>query len=526
MCLRMKEHCFLMCFINVKSATISIKHHAPYYVVLMELRLDERPFVACKFAVRSLNRIIQIRGEGMKRGIGNKVVSWLLAVAVMVMFTPVSKSFAALSNDEVTSVKLKEADGTSGQNTNSGSGVKTNHIQNGAVTAAKLGIVCPSGQYLQNNGSTWVCSVGTAGPQGPIGLTGATGATGPQGLTGIQGIKGDTGATGPQGPIGLTGPQGIEGPQGAQGVKGDTGATGPAAQYANVIVVAKSGGDTSDPIAAIATANANATESNRYLVKIMPGVYDIFWQRFTMKDYVDIEGSGEDVTVLAGYGSSMGTGKVMGIISGANNSEIRNLTLQDPGYNGISWIMVNENVSPKISHVTFRLPNMIGAAITNYNSSPVIDNVTIIGYNAGILSRENSNPTISNTTIKLNGGYVTGIGTTDSGNANISNVNIELNGDSVRGIVSSSGGLLEVRNSKINTGTICTECVGVWVNNSWGPGITKIDNTVIISKQIALKNESATLLVGSSRVEGTILNSGTTKCVSSYDGTYTPLICQ
>ena len=46
--------------------------------------------------------------------------------------------FAAVLNDEVTSIKLKEADGTSGQNTNSGSGVKTGHIRDGAVTTSKI----------------------------------------------------------------------------------------------------------------------------------------------------------------------------------------------------------------------------------------------------------------------------------------------------------------------------------------------------------------------------------------------------
>jgi len=73
----------------------------------------------------------------MKRGV-RCVVSWLVVAAVMAMFTPVSMSFAALSNDDVISAKLKEADGTSGQNTNSGSGVKTGHIQNGAVTNEKI----------------------------------------------------------------------------------------------------------------------------------------------------------------------------------------------------------------------------------------------------------------------------------------------------------------------------------------------------------------------------------------------------
>jgi len=46
--------------------------------------------------------------------------------------------FAAVANDEVTSIKLKEADGTASQDTNTGSGVKTGHIQNSAVTTGKI----------------------------------------------------------------------------------------------------------------------------------------------------------------------------------------------------------------------------------------------------------------------------------------------------------------------------------------------------------------------------------------------------
>jgi hypothetical protein len=63
----------------------------------------------------------------------------LLILSIMVASSLCSTSaFAAVANDEVTSIKLKEADGTSGQNTNSGSGVKTGHIQDGAVTDAKI----------------------------------------------------------------------------------------------------------------------------------------------------------------------------------------------------------------------------------------------------------------------------------------------------------------------------------------------------------------------------------------------------
>lgn len=38
-------------------------------------------------------------------------------------------AFASVNDDQVTSQKIREADGTSGQDTNSGSGVKTGHIQ-------------------------------------------------------------------------------------------------------------------------------------------------------------------------------------------------------------------------------------------------------------------------------------------------------------------------------------------------------------------------------------------------------------
>ena len=45
-----------------------------------------------------------------------------------------------IGDNAVVSAMLAEADGTSGQNTNSGQGVKTGHIQDGAVTSAKLAI--------------------------------------------------------------------------------------------------------------------------------------------------------------------------------------------------------------------------------------------------------------------------------------------------------------------------------------------------------------------------------------------------
>lgn len=240
----------------------------------------------------------------MRSGI-RSVVSWLVVVAVMTMLAPMSKSFASVNNDQVTSVKLKEADGTTGQDTNNGSGVKTGHLQNGAVTAAKLGIVCPDGQYLQYTvAGGWACSVGTPGLQGLQGVAGPqgpTGLTGPEGPTGPQGPKGDTGSTGPQGPIGET------------------------PHYANVIVVAKSGGDFTDPVEAVNSISA-ASAANPYLIKIMPGVYDIGVNTIQMKEYVDIEGSGQNVTLITGN-----SGLMTGVINGILNAQLSNIAVTNTG---------------------------------------------------------------------------------------------------------------------------------------------------------------------------------------------------
>ena len=244
--------------------------------------------------------------------------------------------------------------------------VTTAKIANGAVTAAKLGITCPVGQYLQYTGTGWVCSIGTPGPQGPAGPTGPQGLQGLKGdtgATGPQGLKGDMGATGPQGPKGDTG---APGPQGLQGPAGPQGPQGPAANYANVIVVAKSGGDFANPLDAVASIT-NATETNPWVIQVMPGVYDLGGGALVLKPYVHLRGMGA------------ASSKIVGNVVANNDNEVSFLSIENYS-NGASYGNVEGLTlggTARATHVSIKVGGAQGhnLAVVVWQGNPTITDV-------------------------------------------------------------------------------------------------------------------------------------------------------
>ena len=102
----------------------------------------------------------------------------------------------------------------------------------------------------------------------------------------------------------------------------------------NVITVAPSGGDFSDPVDAldaIGTTLPASSAVNRYLIIVEPGVYTVT-QSVRMKPYVDLQGSGIKTTVIRGAISFDDGGSVFGgqgVINAASRSEIRQLTVRN-----------------------------------------------------------------------------------------------------------------------------------------------------------------------------------------------------
>ena len=123
--------------------------------------------------------------------------------------------------------------------------------------------------------------------------------------------------------------------------------TGPQV-IANIVYVAPTGGDHTSVQAGVNAASAFASAGNPVLVKVAPGIY---FEQVVLKDYVDIEGSGPNVTRIV-YAGAGGT-----LVSGAQ-SEVRNLSIvnlnnaSNPGANAVFQTANTAAGSTRLSNVS------------------------------------------------------------------------------------------------------------------------------------------------------------------------------
>ena len=191
------------------------------------------------------------------------------------------------------------------------------------------------------------------------------------------------------------------------------------ANYANRIVVAKSGGDFSSVQAAIDSITAASGESP-YLVWIAPGTYN---EVVTMKPFVHLQGAGEGATVIS---SDISSGPVVserpttptaGTLRLAANSTLRDLTVVNTGTNefhvalwtvdGVAEAVV-ENVSARAVGNSDGVN--LAASINGSRSHVILKNVTALSENGNDF---NIGLNIHEATATLRGGTFTGRGGND-----------------------------------------------------------------------------------------------------------------
>ena len=163
------------------------------------------------------------------------------------------------------------------------------------------------------------------------------------------------------------------------------------ASYQGVAVVAKSGGQYTDPVDAMNKIQewcppSSTGKAPRCLLKIMPGIYFLGSNPLKMREYVDIEGAGEKTTLLSGR-AALGTADrsplTTGLVMGANNAELRFLGISATNEAAV----FNSNASPLLTHLAISATNEdpLGFVYGIYNtaSSPRITDVGVNATNGG-----------------------------------------------------------------------------------------------------------------------------------------------
>lgn len=285
----------------------------------------------------------------------------------------------------------------------------------------------------------------------------------------------------------------------------------------NDITVAKSGGDFDNPIDAV-NSIVDASRKNPYIISIAPGVYKLGSTPLYMKSHVSLVGSGQNATHIVGSVDSAAFLPYQGpgLINGANDSEIRQLTIINK-YDGTSH------------------------AIHNFGASPLIANVTAIGrggvdsvgggFKAGIWDDGDSKSTLIHVTaraIGIQGNACFGLFNRDS-ITRIHGSRLLANGCGINNGIAAVDGKVVVEDTTIiarNSPSAIDNAIAV--TSEIGPeSSAKIRNSLLRGAILAgdLGGTGAIVNIASSEIDGLLSPTvgGEIRCVGAFDPDFNPL---
>jgi hypothetical protein len=298
-------------------------------------------------------------------------------------------------------------------------------------------------------------------------------------------------------------------------------------------------------------AITNASSTKHYVLKLEPGIYDVGSTPVQMKDYVDIEGSGQKATVIKGSGAPT---QDAGVVQGAHQAELRDLQVDCTADTAPTCVavFVPDDVETFLRDVTL----LAKGANSNWGvrasgGHPWIEGATIrvedgSFMNYGISTRNLSTPTIRSTVIDVESGTSRGYGiyfTNSSTPREVREVQITVSGNSSQAFgidldfgtftaatITQSTILVEgaftttgVRQNGASPSlTIEQSQVRATGDNSTGvesgATLTTIDHSVIAGESMTVFG--GTVLIGATRLHGgSVLGSIT--CAGVYDESFT-----
>ncbi len=326
----------------------------------------------------------------------------------------------------------------------------------------------------------------------------------------------------------------------------------------NVIYVAKSGGDFNTITEALDSISG-ANNLNPYLIKVAPGEYN---ERVKMKPWVGIEGSGEGLTKITYTGS---TDILSATVTGANNSQLRYLSVENRGGYDFAIGISNYDCSPVIMHVTVyaQYADENIAIRNNGNAGPTLRDVTAYGTGAGSTTNkgvENSNGAhttminvkaqglgeissinygVSNYAASPDIKDVTAVAMGGTGSTNYGMHSLQSFGSyasqTITGLnASAQGGSLSygvyfdqsypvIRDSVMSASSAN---LNYGIRNAASTGIATlklIDSQVSADDYTILNDPGSTAYIGDTQLDGGAAASGTFHCINVFDENFLPL---
>lgn len=299
------------------------------------------------------------------------------------------------------------------------------------------------------------------------------------------------------------------------------------------------------------TSPGNPSSTKRYVVKLEPGIYDVGTAGLTMRQYVDIEGSGEQATVIQGPGSS---NSGVAVVYGASSAELRDLQVKSTGGSSDTYAIpiLLLSVDTRVSHVTATASGVSTANVYGIRAvvgAPDLSDVTIStsgGANAvGLLSKNGAAPKAHRIHITVNGastGY--GIQTTgfSASFAELDNAHVEVIGGGTGYGYNQDGSApsaVRITDSTFTVASTTTNANGinffgqelrltrstVRASGSAGTSIgiygssVMVDNSEVAGDTASISG-SSTITIGGSKLEGGA-TLGTVTCAGVWDESYT-----
>ena len=166
----------------------------------------------------------------------------------------------------------------------------------------------------------------------------------------------------------------------------------------NVVTVAKSGGDFSDPVHALESI-IDANSQNPYVVLIAPGTYTVS-ESLVMKPNVNLIGSGKEITTIVGnlagetpeagslvisefdgliaemtlanLDAKAGAYKVGLYVNGINGFELRDMSIRVSSARGDGYGIFNQNSSIRVNSSTIRVSGSASDQYGIYSAAGVV----------------------------------------------------------------------------------------------------------------------------------------------------------